>query len=110
LAFPCNQFNNDSKTNAEIKQELKQKHGVRFPMMDKVHVNGSSTHDVFKYLKGNTKELRDREDPSKVTNVPWNFCRWIVDMDGKVHMFLNPTEGLDRCNQLIDFLCDNEPI
>jgi len=108
LAFPCGQFNFDKKTNAAIKKEAREKHGVRFPVMDKVHVNGPKTHNVFKYLKGNTSELRDKIDSSKVVDIPWNFCRWVIDMNGKIHMYLNPTESLDRCTELIEYLCGNE--
>ena len=57
-----------------------EEYGVRFPLMDKVDVNGKDTHDIFKYLRGYTKELKNRKNPSLVDEVPWNFCRWIVDM------------------------------
>ena len=58
VAFPCNQFRNqEHQMNHQIKKTVKQKYKVEFPIMDKVLVNGPETHDVFKYLRSNTKEL-----------------------------------------------------
>ena len=62
--------------------------------MDKVHVNGPNTHEVFMYLRCSTKELTNYKDPSRVLEVPWNFCRWLVDSNGKVQMYMNPAIGL----------------
>jgi glutathione peroxidase len=52
--------------------------------MDKIDVNGPNAHDVFKYLRGQTKELISKKDPNRMLALPWNFCRWVVDSDGKV--------------------------
>jgi len=74
--------------------------------MDKVHVNGEETHEVFKYLRGNSKELISKRDPNKMLKIPWNFCKWIVDKNGKVEQYLNPTIQLHTCYELIEFLLD----
>lgn len=63
---------------------MPKKYGVEFPLMDKISVNGEKTHEVFKYLRGNSKELISKRDPNKMLQVPWNFCKWIVDKNGKV--------------------------
>ena len=62
--------------------------------MDKIDVNGSGTHDVFMYLRSNTKELISTKDSARILELPWNFCRWIVDKKGRVQMYLNPTVDL----------------
>ncbi len=72
--------------------------------MDKCDVNGPNTHEVFKYLRGNSKELISKRDPTKMLQIPWNFCKWIVDKEGKVQMYLNPTIQLHTCHELIEFL------
>jgi glutathione peroxidase-family protein len=38
--------------------------------------------------------------------IPWNFCKWIVDKNGKVEQDLNPTIQLHTCYELIEFLLD----
>jgi len=53
-------------------------------MTDKINVNGPDAHDVFKYLLGNTKEMIHKDNPTTVELVPWNFCRWITDKQGRV--------------------------
>ena len=73
---------------------IKEKYGVNFPIMDKVHVNGPNTHDIFMYLRCRTKELTSYKDPTRVFELPWNFCRWLVDSNGKVQMYLDPKIGL----------------
>ena len=36
--------------------------------------------------------------------LPWNFCRWVVDRDGKVQAYLNPTIQLHTVTELVEFL------
>jgi glutathione peroxidase len=52
--------------------------------MDKIDVNGPNSHPVFRYLRGKTKELINLKDPQKMNQVPWNFCRWVIDKNGKI--------------------------
>ncbi len=61
--------------------------------MNPCDVNGSNAHDIFKYLRANTKELTDhKHGPSK--QVPYNFTKWLVDLEGKVIMYLDPSKKL----------------
>ena len=95
VAFPCNQFlNQEPHSNESIKAYVRRQYGVEFPLMDKVCVNGKETHDVFKYLRSNTKELQSKQDPGAFLELPWNFCRWVVDKNGKVQMYMNPVVDL----------------
>ena len=59
-------------------------YGVEFELLDKIEVNGDGAHPIFKYLRSNSKELTSIHDPDKTLQVPWNFCRWIVDKKGRV--------------------------
>ena len=64
IGFPCGQFlNQELATNEQIKKVTIQKFGVRFPLMDKIMVNGPDAHDVFKWLRGNTRELQSTKKP-----------------------------------------------
>lgn len=75
-------------------------------MMDKVCVNGPDTHDVFKYLRANSPELISKQDPSKVLELPWNFCKWICNAEGEVQKYLNPTVHLHGYHDLIESILD----
>lgn len=55
-------------------------------MFKKIEVNGSNTHDVYKYLKWNS-ELREG---GQVKVIPWNFAKFLVDKDGKVCKYYTP--------------------
>lgn len=84
LAFPSNQFGEQEPgTNSEIKQFCTSKHGVTFPLMSKVDVNGPQTHPVFAFLK---KELPEHQGGgggvSGGQDFVWNFQKVIVDQDG----------------------------
>jgi len=48
LAFPCNQFGKQEPgTNEEIKQFVKEKFNVQFPVFDKINVNGRCTSTFY---------------------------------------------------------------
>ena len=77
LGFPCNQFGKQEPGGVdEIAQTCHINYGVSFPMFEKVAVNGSASHPVFRYLK---KEL-----PGLLGGrVMWNFTKFLIGRDGK---------------------------
>ncbi|XP_078497191.1 glutathione peroxidase 3-like [Lissotriton helveticus] len=96
LGFPCNQFGLQSPEEDEETQSVLQY--VRpgqgflpnFPMFAKVDVNGPKEHPLYAYLKescpfvnpiiGDTDRLH--WSPLKVSDVRWNFEKFLVDADG----------------------------
>mmetsp|Transcript_104284 Transcript_104284/g.162537 ORF Transcript_104284/g.162537 Transcript_104284/m.162537 type:complete len:119 (+) Transcript_104284:272-628(+) len=82
LAFPCGQFGQEFETAVAIRKAVESK-GVPvnnsdagFLLMEKVNVNGSDAHPVFKFLKSATDDSSD---------VKWNFgSYWLVGKDGSV--------------------------
>ncbi|GGD88319.1 hypothetical protein GCM10011412_27720 [Maribacter cobaltidurans] len=44
-------------------------------MFDKVEVNGTNTHPVFKYLKSKLRGVFG-------SNIKWNFTKFIIDKNG----------------------------
>lgn len=85
LGFPCNQFGNqDSGTNAEIKEFCQINYGVSFKMFAKIKVNGSDAHPIFKYLKKETGSLLGGI-------IKWNFTKFLVDREGNVVNRYAPT-------------------
>lgn len=79
IGFPANNFGQqESGTNAEIKEFCKKNYGVTFPMAEKVSVKGDDIHPLFKYL---TEEAVKKgiQDPIK-----WNFTKFLIDENGKL--------------------------
>lgn len=79
LGFPANNFKQqESGTNAEIKEFCKKNYGVSFPMAEKVSVKGDDAHPLFKYLVIEAEKLGEK-DPVK-----WNFTKFLINEDGKL--------------------------
>ena len=87
LGFPCNQFmGQEPETNDTVEEACRINHGVTFQLTEKVDVNGSGTHPIFKYLKD--------ELPGTIGKaIKWNFTKFLVDANGKpVKRFAPTTE------------------
>jgi glutathione peroxidase len=77
VGFPCNQFGGQEPGSPEqIAEFCSATYGVTFPMMEKVDVNGTGRHPIYKELtqvtdaKGHTGDIR------------WNFEKFVVSADG----------------------------
>ena len=87
LGFPCNQFGaQDSGSNGEIAEFCQLNYGVSFPMMEKIDVNGSGAHPLFKHLTEEAPGLLG----SKA--VKWNFTKFLIGKDGAVIKRYAPTD------------------
>ena len=78
IGFPCNQFGGQEPGSAEqIQTFCATNYGITFPIMEKIEVNGSGRHDIYKALtpvadaSGHTGDIR------------WNFEKFVVSADGK---------------------------
>jgi glutathione peroxidase len=77
LGFPCNQFGQQEPgTNEEIKQFCSSKYNVKFPMFDKIEVNGPNRHPLYVALAGDKSPFPG--------NIKWNFNKFLIDRDGKI--------------------------
>ncbi|KAA1052040.1 glutathione peroxidase [Pseudocitrobacter sp. 73] len=77
LGFPCNQFGKQEPGNADdIAQTCHINYGVSFPMFEKVDVNGSAAHPIFRYLKGELPGVLGGR-------IKWNFTKFLIGRDGK---------------------------
>jgi glutathione peroxidase len=77
LGFPCNQFGNQEPGDRkEIEEGCLVNYGVSFPMFDKVDVNGSNTHPLFRYLKSELGGILG-------SRIKWNFTKFLIDANGK---------------------------
>ncbi len=101
LGFPCNQFGNQEPGNAnDISEFCQVNYGVSFPMFEKVDVNGSNTHPVFKYLKGKLGGLFG-------SRVKWNFTKFLVDQNGKPVRRFSPITKPHEIEATIEKLLGN---
>ena len=79
LGFPCNQFGGqDPKPDADIASFCQLNHGVTFPMMAKVEVNGPGAHPLWSWLKQQAPGVLGTE------GIKWNFTKFLVGRNGQV--------------------------
>ena len=79
LGFPCNQFGSqDPGSNEEIASFCQLNYGVSFPMMAKIHVNGTEATPLYQWLTAEAPGLLG----SKA--IKWNFTKFLVGKDGRV--------------------------
>jgi glutathione peroxidase len=97
LGFPCNQFGQQEPGSAsEIQSFCETRFGVKFPLFQKVDVNGKDAHPLFQYLTKAAPGLFGTE------TVKWNFTKFLVDRKGKVverYASLAKPEDLDKAIQ-----------
>ena len=80
LGFPCNQFGGQEPGSAEeIGAFCEKNFGVSFPIFEKVDVNGEQAHPLFTMLKKEAPGVLGTE------GIKWNFTKFLVEKDGKVH-------------------------
>lgn len=78
LGFPCNQFlGQEPLNNKDMEQTCFINHGVTFQLMEKIEVNGSKTHPIYKFLKN---KLRSGIFSNRIK---WNFEKFLIDSTGK---------------------------
>lgn len=98
LGFPCNQFGKQEPGVGEEIQEFCQiNYGVTFPIFDKVDVNGTNTHPIFKYLKSNLGGFLG-------SFIKWNFTKFVIDKNGKPIKRFGPMTKPEDMESFIKFL------
>ncbi len=82
LAFPCNQFGQqESGSDADIKQFVKDRYGITFPMFSKVDVNGPQTSQLFTFLKQSFPPWLGMA-ASGDKDLSWNFNKFLIGRNG----------------------------
>lgn len=96
FAFPCNQFmGQEPGSNEDIKKFAQEKYGASFQLFSKIDVNGTYTHEVYKFLRRNSP-LWDNNKQT-MQNIPWNFAKFLVDENGEVVEYYNPKQNPEVC-------------
>ena len=107
LGFPCDQFaHQEPGSNEEIAEFCRINHGVTFPLMAKIEVNGENEHPVYSYLKSvapteEYKGLKGKatrtmlkglsKSAKKDSDILWNFTKFLVSRDGATVKRFPPT-------------------
>ena len=79
LGFPCNQFGKQEPgCAADIDSFTRDQYNVTFPLFEKIEVNGTGTHPLYKLLK------RDAPGLLGTQFIKWNFTKFVLDRRGKV--------------------------
>ena len=100
LAFPCNQFlGQEPGTNDEIQNFCRLNYGVTFPVFAKIDVKGSNAHPLFQYLTKAAPGLFGQ-------TIRWNFTKFLIDRNGKVHGRYAPLTKPSELTAEIEALLD----
>ena len=118
IGFPCDQFGHQEPgTDEQIEEFCRLNHGVTFPLMSKIEVNGENAHPIFQWLKSQAgfagfnpehklakimDEMLSKLDPNYANNpdIKWNFTKFVVSRDGTKVVRFEPTsepEELAAC-------------
>jgi len=101
IGFPCDQFGHQEPgTNEQIAEFCRINHGVTFPLMEKIDVNGENAHPLFQWLysqkpfegfgDSDTGIFMDKmlsgRNPEYASNpdIKWNFTKFLIDRKGRV--------------------------
>ena len=79
LGFPCNQFaGQEPGTAEEIRDFCETNYHVRFPLFEKIDVNGANAHPIYREL------TQTADADGEAGDVKWNFEKFLVSPEGNV--------------------------
>ncbi|MGJ8514231.1 glutathione peroxidase [Carnimonas bestiolae] len=102
LAFPCNQFGHQAPEEGEAFAEACSMYRLSFPLLQKVKVNGSDAHPLFKQLK------KDAPGLLRSSAIKWNFTKFLVNRDGQVIERFGPRTRPMAIRRAIEQALDGE--
>ncbi len=76
LGIPSNSFNQENKSNTEVKEFCEVNFDITFPLTAITDVKGDNAHEIFKWAK---------ENHGKSAIPKWNFHKILINKEGKVH-------------------------
>ena len=120
IGFPCDQFGHQEPgTDEQIEEFCRKNHGVTFPLMSKIEVNGENAHPIYKWLTSQAgfagfapehplskllDEMFSKADPDYASkpDIKWNFTKFLIDRKGKVVGRFEPTAEPTQLEQPIE--------
>jgi glutathione peroxidase len=94
MGFPCDQFGRQEPGDeSEILRFCTTKFGVTFPLFEKIEVNGSSAHSLYRFLK------QKRPGFLGAGRIRWNFTKFLVGPQGEVVHRYAPSDTPERIGE-----------
>tara|TARA_B100001027_G_scaffold110052_1_gene75859 strand:+ start:708 stop:1217 length:510 start_codon:yes stop_codon:yes gene_type:complete len=85
LGIPSNSFNQEKKSNSDVKKFCEVNFNINFPLTAITNVKGDDAHEIYKWAKDNH---------GKSAIPKWNFYKILINKNGKVedtfNSFTNP--------------------
>ena len=82
VGFPANNFGGQEPgPGPQIKSFCTKNYGVTFPMMEKISVEGTDVHPLYKWLSTKSENGVSDEAPK------WNFSKYLIDENGHLLKF-----------------------
>ncbi len=95
LGFPCNQFlKQEPGANEEIKLFAESCFNVTFPLFAKIDVMGKNQAALYSYLQKHIEKKMFKF-------IVWNFCKILVDKEGRVLKRFLPTHSFTTLRKTI---------
>ena len=75
IAVPSNSFNQEKKSEKEVKEFCEVNFNINFPITSIYDVKGENAHEIYKWAKNNH---------GKSAIPKWNFYKILINKDGKI--------------------------
>lgn len=99
LAFPCNQFGaQEPGESEEIASFCDLQFNISFPLMEKIDVNGDSTHELYKELKESAPGLLGSQ------KIKWNFTKFLIGKNAQKITRFSPQSKPESLSEDIESL------
>ena len=99
LGVPSNSFNQEKKSDKEVKEFCEVNFNINFPISSIVEVKGDNAHEIFKWAE---------ENYGKAAVPKWNFYKILINKKGEIEntysSFTNPTSNkiINKIEELLD--------
>jgi glutathione peroxidase len=104
LGFPCNQFGKQEPGGSDqIGAFCESRFHVTFPMFEKIDVNGTGAHPLYKWLTSEKPGLLGTQA------IKWNFTKFLVRRDGTIFKRYAPTTKPEEIRADIETLLKDQP-
>ncbi len=88
LGVPSNSFNQEKKSNADVKEFCEVNFNINFPLTTITKVKGNDAHEIFKWAKKNH---------GKSAVPKWNFHKILINKEGMVEdTFASMTKPMSK--------------
>ena len=88
LGIPSDSFNQEKKSNSEVKKFCEVNFNINFPLSTITEVKGDNAHELFKWAKSNH---------GKSAVPKWNFHKILINKDGKIEeTFMSFTKPMSK--------------